>query len=155
MQKLFPIRQCEDSMYRNRSRPCLQYQIGRCLGPCVKGLVSDEDYNQQVEYVRLFLTGKDKQVLAGLVDRMEKASLELRFEDAARFRDQIQAVRAVTEEQYVSGDSDDLDVIGVSFESGLACVHVLFIRQGKVLGSRSYFLKFQQIHSLRKWFKPS
>ncbi len=71
MQKLFPIRQCEDSMYRNRSRPCLQYQIGRCLGPCVKGLVSD-DYNQQVEYVRLFLTGKDKQVLAGLVDRMER-----------------------------------------------------------------------------------
>ncbi|MDY0821900.1 excinuclease ABC subunit UvrC [Providencia rettgeri] len=141
MQKLFPIRQCEDSMYRNRSRPCLQYQIGRCLGPCVKGLVSDEDYNQQVEYVRLFLTGKDKQVLAGLVERMEKASLELRFEDAARFRDQIQAVRAVTEEQYVSGDSDDLDVIGVSFESGLACVHVLFIRQGKVLGSRSYFPK--------------
>ncbi|APC11510.1 MULTISPECIES: excinuclease ABC subunit UvrC [Providencia] len=141
MQKLFPIRQCEDSVYKNRSRPCLQYQIGRCLGPCVKGLVSDEDYQQQVDYVRLFLTGKDKQVLAGLVERMEQASQALRFEEAARFRDQIQAVRAVTEEQYVSGDSDDLDVIGVSFESGLACVHVLFIRQGKVLGSRSYFPK--------------
>lgn len=112
MQKLFPIRQCEDSVYKNRSRPCLQYQIGRCLGPCVKGLVSDEDYQQQVDYVRLFLTGKDKQVLAGLVERMEQASQALRFEEAARFRDQIQAVRAVTEEQYVSGDSDDLDVIG-------------------------------------------
>ncbi|SQI34225.1 Excinuclease ABC subunit C [Providencia alcalifaciens] len=141
MQKLFPIRQCEDSVYRNRSRPCLQYQIGRCLGPCVKGLVTDEEYEQQVNYVRLFLTGKDKQVLTGLVERMEKASQELRFEDAARFRDQIQAVRAVTEEQYVSGGDDDLDVIGVAFDSGLACVHVLFIRQGKVLGSRSYYPK--------------
>ncbi|MEX9609345.1 excinuclease ABC subunit UvrC [Providencia manganoxydans] len=139
MQKLFPIRQCEDSVYKNRSRPCLQYQIGRCLGPCVKGLVSDEEYEQQVNYVRLFLTGKDQQVLTGLIERMEKASQELRFEEAARFRDQIQAVRAVTEQQYVSGDSDDLDVIGVAFESGLACIHVLFIRQGKVLGSRSYY----------------
>ncbi|TOL43680.1 hypothetical protein CGH97_25180, partial [Vibrio parahaemolyticus] len=80
--KLFPIRQCEDSVYKNRSRPCLQYQIGRCLGPCVKGLVSDEDYQQQVDYVRLFLTGKDKQVLAGLVERMEQASQALRFEEA-------------------------------------------------------------------------
>lgn len=141
MQKLFPIRQCEDSVYKNRSRPCLQYQIGRCLGPCVKGLVSDEEYEQQVNYVRLFLTGKDQQVLTGLIERMEKASQNLRFEEAARFRDQIQAVRAVTEQQYVSGDGDDLDVIGVAFESGLACIHVLFIRQGKVLGSRSYYPK--------------
>ncbi|EKT58615.1 excinuclease ABC subunit UvrC [Providencia sneebia] len=141
MQKLFPIRQCEDSVYRNRSRPCLQYQIGRCLGPCVKGLVSDEEYEQQVNYVRLFLSGKDQQVLTGLVERMEKASQDLRFEDAARFRDQIQAVRAVTEQQFVSGDSDDLDVIGVAFQSGMACIHVLFIRQGKVLGSRSYYPK--------------
>lgn len=141
MQKLFPIRQCEDSVYKNRSRPCLQYQIGRCLGPCVKGLVTDEEYDQQVNYVRLFLTGKDQQVLTGLIERMEKASQGLRFEEAARFRDQIQAVRAVTEQQYVSGDSDDLDVIGVAFESGNACIHVLFIRQGKVLGSRSYYPK--------------
>lgn len=150
MQKLFPIRQCEDSVYRNRSRPCLQYQIGRCLGPCVKGLVSDEDYDQQVEYVRLFLTGKDKQVLAGLVERMEKASQALRFEDAARFRDQIQAVRTVTEEQYVSGEGDDLDVIGVSFESGLACVHVCLSGKVKCSVVVAIFLKFQQIRSLRK-----
>ncbi|MFV8208561.1 UvrB/UvrC motif-containing protein, partial [Enterobacter cloacae complex sp.6701988] len=90
------------------------------LGPCVKGLVTNEEYEQQVNYVRLFLTGKDKQVLTGLVERMEKASQELRFEDAARFRDQIQAVRAVTEEQYVSGGDDDLDVIVVAFDSGVA-----------------------------------
>lgn len=141
LQKIFPIRQCENSVYRNRSRPCLQYQIGRCLGPCVSGLVSDEEYAQQVEYVRLFLSGKDDQVLTQLIARMEKASQALAFEEAARIRDQIQAVRRVTEKQFVSRTGDDLDVIGVAFNAGLACVHVLFIRQGKVLGSRSYFPK--------------
>ncbi|WP_431295694.1 excinuclease ABC subunit UvrC [Rahnella sp. PAMC 25559] len=141
LQKLFPIRQCENSVYSNRSRPCLQYQIGRCLGPCVKGLVSDQDYKDQVDYVRLFLEGKDQQVVTQLVNRMEEASQDLRFEDAGRIRDQIQAVRRVTERQFVSGNSEDLDVIGVAFESGMACLHVLFIRQGKVLGSRSYYPK--------------
>lgn len=141
LQKLFPIRQCENSVYRNRSRPCLQYQIGRCLGPCVAGLVSEEEYRQQVDYVRLFLSGKDQQVLHQLIARMEEASKLLNFEEAARIRDQIQAVRCVTERQFVSGDSDDLDVIGVAFDAGMACLHVLFIRQGKVLGSRSYFPK--------------
>ncbi|GKV80648.1 excinuclease ABC subunit UvrC [Pectobacterium versatile] len=141
LQKLFPVRQCENSVYRNRSRPCLQYQIGRCLGPCVSGLVSEEDYQQQVDYVRLFLSGKDQQVLNQLISRMEAASRDLHFEDAARIRDQIQAVRRVTEKQFVSGDGDDLDVISVAFDAGMACVYVLFIRQGKVLGSRSYFPK--------------
>ncbi|KGT94251.1 excinuclease ABC subunit C [Erwinia typographi] len=141
LQKIFPVRQCENSVYRNRSRPCLQYQIGRCLGPCVAGLVSEEEYAQQIEYVRLFLSGKDDQVLNQLVSRMEIASLNLKFEEAARLRDQILAVRRVTERQFVSNNGDDLDVIGVAFERGMACVHVLFIRQGKVLGSRSYFPK--------------
>ena len=141
LQKLFPIRQCENSVYRNRSRPCLQYQIGRCTGPCVAGPVSEEEYRQQVDYVRLFLSGKDQQVLHQLIARMEEASKLLNFEEAARIRDQIQAVRRVTERQFVSGDSDDLDVIGVAFDAGMACLHVLFIRQGKVLGSRSYFPK--------------
>ncbi|WP_205515906.1 excinuclease ABC subunit UvrC [Morganella morganii] len=141
MQKLFPVRQCEDSVYRNRSRPCLQYQIGRCLGPCVKGLVSDEDYDREVNLVRLFLEGKDQQVLTELVEKMEQASQALRFEEAARLRDQIQAVRAVTEKQFVTGSGDDLDVVGVYFDAGLACIHVLFIRNGRVQGSRSYFPK--------------
>ncbi|MBG2877434.1 excinuclease ABC subunit UvrC [Proteus alimentorum] len=141
MQKLFPIRQCEDSVYRNRSRPCLQYQIGRCLAPCVKGYVSDEEYAQQVNYVRLFLSGDDTQVIEGLVKRMEEASQELRFEEAARIRDQIQAVRQVTEKQFVANIGDDLDVISVAFNGAIACVYVLFFRQGKVLGSRSYFPK--------------
>jgi excinuclease ABC subunit C len=90
LQKIFPIRQCENSVYRNRSRPCLQYQIGRCLGPCVAGLVSEEEYAQQVEYVRLFLAGKDDQVLTQLIARMEKASAALSLKrprgSATKFR---------------------------------------------------------------------
>ncbi len=91
--------------------------------------------------MRLFLAGKDDQVLQQLIARMEEASKPLNFEEAARIRDQIQAVRRVTEKQFVSNTGDDLDVIGVAFDAGMACVHVLFIRQGKVLGSRSYFPK--------------
>ena len=97
MQKLFPVRQCENSVYNNRSRPCLQYQIGRCSAPCVPGYVTDEEYNQQVELARLFLQGKDQQVLDYLIGKMEQASRDLDFEGAARYRDQIQAVRAVIE----------------------------------------------------------
>ncbi|PSU13098.1 excinuclease ABC subunit UvrC [Photobacterium gaetbulicola] len=142
LQKIFPIRQCEDSVYANRSRPCLMYQIGRCLGPCVKGLVSDEDYEEQVNYVRLFLKGKDRQVITSMVEKMELASQQLAFEKAATYRDQIQALRRVQEQQFVSHDSDDdLDVIGIAYENGMACIHALYIRQGKILGSRSYFPK--------------
>lgn len=141
LQKVFPIRQCENSVYRNRSRPCLQYQIGRCLGPCVAGLVSEEEYARQTDYVRLFLAGKDDQVINLLVAHMEAASQGLRFEEAGRLRDQIQAVRRITEKQFVSNQGDDLDVMGVAYDAGMACLHVLFIRQGKVLGSRSYFPK--------------
>lgn len=140
MQKLFPVRQCEDSVYANRSRPCLQYQLKRCAGPCVPGLVSDEEYAHQLQLARLFLQGKNQQVLTDLADSMEQASRELRFEDAARFRDQLQALRRVQEQQFVSGNIlDDLDVIGLAVERSQACVQVLFIRQGKVLGGRSYF----------------
>lgn len=142
MQKLFPVRQCEDSVYANRSRPCLMYQLKRCAGPCVSGLVSDEEYGHQLQLARLFLQGKNQQVLTGLADSMEQASTELRFEDAARFRDQLQALRRVQEQQFVSGNVlDDLDVIGLAVSRSQACVQVLFIRQGKVLGSRSYFPK--------------
>lgn len=142
MQKIFPIRQCEDSVYANRSRPCLMYQIGRCSGPCVAGLVSDDDYQQQVQWVRLFLQGKDRQVINIMVEKMEQASITLDFERAAVYRDQIQALRRIQEQQFVSQDNqDDLDVIGIAYQNGMACIHGLYIRQGKVLGSRSYFPK--------------
>ncbi|MGC9421082.1 excinuclease ABC subunit UvrC [Vibrio sp.] len=142
IQKIFPVRQCEDSVYSNRIRPCLMYQIGRCVAPCVKHTISDTHYIELVNYVRLFLQGKDNQVLEVLVEKMEQASRALRFEDAAKYRDQIQAIRRVQEQQYVSDDSmDDMDVLGFAEEKGLACIHILMIRQGKVLGSRSHFPK--------------
>lgn len=142
LQKLFPVRQCEDTVYRNRSRPCLQYQIGRCVAPCVSGYIKDEEYQQQAEYVRLFLQGKDQQVLEHLVAQMEQASQQLNFEKAALYRDQIQAVRAVIEKQFISNQNiEDLDIIAIAYQHGIACIHVMFIRQGKVLGSRSYFPK--------------
>ncbi|MCL7720347.1 excinuclease ABC subunit UvrC [Actinobacillus pleuropneumoniae] len=142
LQKLFPIRQCEDSYYKNRSRPCLQYQIGRCLAPCVEGYYSQAEYDNQVNLVRLFLQGKDGQVVEHLVQKMENAAQELDFEAAARFRDQIQSVRAVQEKQFVSNERlDDLDIISIAYQHGIACVHILFVRHGKVLGNRSYFPK--------------
>lgn len=149
MQKLFPIRQCENSVYNNRSRPCLQYQIKRCLAPCVAGYVTDEEYQQQVDLARLFLQGKDQQVVTYLINKMEQASQALDFEAAARYRDQIQAVRSVMEKQFVSNDRlDDIDIIAIAYKSGLACVQVLFIRHGKILGNRSYFPKIPADTSL-------
>lgn len=142
LQKIFPVRQCEDSYYKNRSRPCLQYQIGRCLAPCVAGYCTQEEYDNQVKLVRLFLQGKDHQVVEYLISKMESAAENLEFETAARYRDQIQLVREVMEKQSISTDrQDDLDFISIAYQYGIACVHILFVRQGKVLGNRSYFPK--------------
>ncbi|MCE9787115.1 excinuclease ABC subunit UvrC [Shewanella chilikensis] len=138
MQKLFPIRQCDDLYYKARSRPCLQYQLKRCSAPCV-GKVSDEEYQEQVKLATLFLKGKDQQVLSVLVKKMEQAAESMAYEQAARYRDQIMALRRVAEQQEVSSSHGDLDVIGVHYASGVACFHLLFIREGKIFGSRSYY----------------
>ncbi|MFQ3198237.1 MAG: excinuclease ABC subunit C, partial [Paraglaciecola sp.] len=141
MQRLFPIRQCEDSYYRARTRPCLQYQLQRCAGPCVSGLVSDEEYQEQVNLARLFLKGKNKQVIDSLVKRMESASTELRFEAAARYRDQISALNKVQEQQWVSGNQEEMDVFGMAYRNGIASIQGLFIRDNKLLGSKSFYPK--------------
>lgn len=142
LQKLFPVRQCADNVYKTRTRPCLLYQLGRCLAPCVKGICSDEFYQEQVAMAKLFLAGKNQQILNNLVKDMEKYSEELEFEKAAVVRDQLLALRKVQEQQNVSGDLDgDIDVLGTAIAEGLACVHVLFIRNTKIIGTRSYFPK--------------
>lgn len=141
LQKLFPIRQCEDSYYRARSRPCLQYQLKRCLAPCVKGYCSDDEYNEQVDLAKRFLEGKNQEVIDQLVTNMETASNSLDFERAARFRDQIAALRQVQERNAVTGNQQELDVIGYARQGGIAAVHLLFVRDGAVQGSRSYFPK--------------
>lgn len=138
MQKIFPIRQCEDSYYRARSRPCLQHQLGRCLAPCVDK-VSDEDYQHQVDLAKLFLKGKSSAVIEQLVARMELASGQLDFEQAAKFRDQITTLRKVQQQQFVSGIAAEMDVLGLYRFKSQVCVHLLCIRDHKILGSKSFF----------------
>ncbi|MEI6859422.1 MAG: excinuclease ABC subunit UvrC [Shewanella sp.] len=138
MQKIFPIRQCDDLYYKSRSRPCLQYQIGRCSAPCVNK-VSSEEYEVQVKLASLFLKGKNQQVMVEFVSKMEDCAQSLEYEKAASYRDQIAALRKVAEQQEVSNSSGDMDVIGAYYASGVACFHLLFIRNGKIFGSRSYY----------------
>ncbi|MAI37743.1 excinuclease ABC subunit UvrC [Alteromonas sp.] len=145
MQRIFPVRQCEDSYYRARSRPCLQYQMQRCSAPCVEGYVSDEEYKEQVNFARLFLKGKNQQVIGSLVENMEKASETLNFEAAARYRDQINALRKVQERQWVAGTQDEMDVFGFAFKGNMACIQVMFIREGQLLGSKAFFPKVPTI----------
>lgn len=140
LQKTFRVRQCEDSVFRNRSRPCLQYQINRCSGPCV-GLVSDQAYKDDVGFTEMFLDGKNQELIGYLAERMETASESLEFEQAAVFRDQITSLRKIQAERIVEGEQGDMDVFGISQSRGGFCVHVLFVRQGRVLGSKSYFPK--------------
>ena len=138
LQKLFPVRQCEDSYYQNRSRPCLQYQIDRCTAPCV-GFVSEEAYAQDVRDTELFLEGKASDVVERWVDKMEIAAERLEFEEAAHLRDQIGALRRVLEKQYVSGERGDLDIVAVAAEGGVACVQLFYVRHGRNLGNKSLF----------------
>ncbi|MCG5539795.1 MULTISPECIES: excinuclease ABC subunit UvrC [unclassified Halorhodospira] len=139
LQKVFPIRQCRDTFFRNRSRPCLQYQIRRCTAPCV-GYISEEDYRREVRDVELFLEGRSGEVIAELVERMEEAAENLAFEQAARLRDRIANLRHIQQRQYVAQDrDDDMDVVACVAEGDTACVQVFFIRGGNSLGNQSYF----------------
>ena len=138
LQKLFPVRQCEDSFFRNRTRPCLQYQIKRCTAPCV-GLVDPATYQRDVRHAVLFLEGRSSQVIDELVSRMEAAAEALDFEEAARYRDQIASLRRVQERQYVSGESGDLDLVVCAARNGTGCVQVFYIRAGRHLGNRTFF----------------
>jgi excinuclease ABC subunit C len=139
LQKLFLIRQCPDSYFRNRSRPCLQYQIKRCTAPCV-GYVDEATYRADIEAAVLFLEGRNRSVIDTMVKRMEEASGRRDYEQAARFRDQIARFKKVEAEQLVSRTSAaDLDVIAMASLPGVHCVTIMYIRGGKVLGSRNFF----------------
>ena len=138
IQKLFRIRNCEDSYFRNRSRPCLQHQIGRCTAPCV-GLITICDYAQNVRHAAMFLDGRGGAMMDELVATMERASAHLVFERAAQIRDQIAALKRVQAHHYVQGASADMDVIACAIRGGIACVSVLFFRNGVSLGSRDFF----------------
>jgi excinuclease ABC subunit C len=140
LQKLFQLRQCEDSFFENRSRPCLQHQIERCSGPCVR-LISPEDYARDLEHAVLFLQGRSDVVTARLAERMEQASGALAFERAAQYRDQLAKLKNVQSQQIVSRATGDFDAVGLAEDHGIHCVAVMFFRGGRSLGSRNFFPK--------------
>ncbi len=145
LQKIFPVRQCEDSFYSNRTRPCLQYQIERCTAPCT-GLVSEQRYQEDLNNTVLFLQGKGNQLIDQLIAKMEKASQQLEFEQAAVYRDQILRLRSVLEKHFVLGEKGDVDIIACATQSGSACVQVFFIRKGQNLGNKTFFPKMTESH---------
>ncbi|HEL5026283.1 TPA: excinuclease ABC subunit UvrC [Stenotrophomonas maltophilia] len=138
MHKLFKLRSCEDSVFRNRSRPCLQYQIGRCSAPCVE-LVPAPDYAESVRRAALFLEGKSDELTRELGEQMQAASEALEFEQAARLRDLISSLRSMQTRQYVDGRAADLDVLAVAMQGSQACVLLLAFRDGRNLGTRPFF----------------
>ncbi len=138
LQKTFRVRQCQDSFFKNRSRPCLQYQIKRCNAPCV-GLIEKDEYQRDVRHTQMFLSGENPSLMVELEEAMDKASAELAFEDAATYRDQIAAMRQVQAQQVIESGNGNIDVLGFAMEGSDACMHVLYIRHGRILGSRSFY----------------
>ncbi len=138
LQKAFQVRQCEDSYYRNRTRPCLQYQIKRCKAPCV-GLPSQENYAEDVRHSVMFLEGRSTALTDELSAAMEKAAMSLEFELAAELRDQIGLLRRVQDQQSMEGGTGDVDIAAAIVNPGGACVHLMSVRGGRMLGSKSFF----------------
>lgn len=139
LQKLFQLRTCEDSVYAHRSRPCLLYQIKRCKAPCV-GYVSAEEYAQDVRLATLFLRGEHAAVIDRLSARMQQLAEELRFEEAARQRDQIRALQAILHRQYVSSQgAENVDILYAFSSEGQFCVNLAMVRNGQHLGDRAHF----------------
>jgi excinuclease ABC subunit C len=135
LHKIFQLRQCNDAFFRNRSRPCLQYQIKRCSAPCV-GRIRRDEYLDDVRQAKAMLAGEDSSLIEELAGKMEKAALDLNYETAALYRDRIALLQRIREKQYVSSDANDADVVAVATESGLVCFGVVSIRQGRNLGAR-------------------
>ena len=140
MFKLFKLRSCEDSVFRNRSRPCLQHQIGRCSAPCV-GLVPTREYDATVRRAALFLEGRSTELVDELGQAMEAASARLEFEQAAQLRDQIAAIRRIQARQYVEGEQVEMDVLACVLDRGQACVLLMAFRNGYNQGTRGFFPK--------------
>ncbi|MEK6246019.1 MAG: excinuclease ABC subunit UvrC, partial [Pseudomonadota bacterium] len=139
LQRVFRLRTCEDSVYQNRSRPCLLHQIRRCTAPCT-GLITAQAYAQDVRSAELFLQGREDDVTRLLTERMDSAAAEQRYEEAALYRDQIRALSRVQARQYVESDRGvEADVVACVVESGMACVNLAMIRSGRHVGDRSFF----------------
>ncbi len=135
LQKIFRLRQCDDTFFKNRSRPCLQYQIKRCSAPCT-GRISPDDYREDIRQARAMLAGEDTRLVDELATMMERASDNLDYENAAVYRDRIALLQRIREKQYISSDARDADVVAVAAESGMVCFGVTSIRRGRNLGIR-------------------
>ena len=140
LQKVFRVRLCEESYFKNRSRPCLQYQIKRCSAPCVKA-ITDQAYTKDIADSIRFLEGKSEILIQERIAQMEQAAEQLEYEQAAVFRDQIEQLRKISQQQYISGAKGDVDVIAGQVKAGVACIQVFYIRSGNSLGNRSFFPK--------------
>nr|Q31GI3.1 RecName: Full=UvrABC system protein C; Short=Protein UvrC; AltName: Full=Excinuclease ABC subunit C [Hydrogenovibrio crunogenus XCL-2] len=142
LQKIFPVRQCTESVFNHRSRPCLQYQIKRCSGPCVEGLVTEAEYNEDVQHTIAFLEGKSFDVIESLGHKMQQASDEFEFEKAALYRDKISALRAIQSQHLINQPgSKDTDVVALAEEANQVCVSIMMYRGGNLWGSQNYFPK--------------
>ena len=141
LQKIFRIRSCSESYFRNRTRPCLQYQINRCTAPCV-GYISPEDYREDMRHATMFLEGKNPAILQDLMAAMETAAKNLEFEKAGVYRDQINHLRHVQEQQSVDGEGGDADVVAIAQDAGVVCIVVIIVRGGRVLGTKDYFPRY-------------
>jgi len=137
VQRIFQLRNCEDSTMQSRSRACLQYQIKRCTGPCV-GHTDEKSYQKQIEQARLFLRGENDMLINHQVKLMEQYSQQLDFESAARVRDKIEMLRRVTEKQYVTGFSTDIDILACEVQQDVCCIQLFMIRNGTSLGNKPF-----------------
>ena len=138
MQKMFQMRQCTNTFFKQRQRPCLEYQIKRCRAPCV-GLVSPEEYNEDVNNTIRFLKGDSGDIHSTLIEKMENAAEALDFEKAVFYRDQLSMLREVQAKQAVYTVQGEADVIAIASQAGMTCVNVLTVRGGRVLGGKNYF----------------
>jgi len=138
LQKIFRVRPCQDSFFRNRSRPCLQYQIKRCSGPCVR-LIEPTQYASDVQQAMMFLEGKNQVLIRDSIRQMELASAEQAFETAAAIRDRIVMLKRIQEKQYITGEGGNADVLAIASTSTTACIVVTWIRGGQNLGSKAFF----------------
>ena len=142
LQRIFRLRQCENTYFENRSRPCLQYQIKRCSAPCV-GFISPDQYARDVRHSVLFLEGKNKTITKELTQEMDKASESLEFEKAAIYRDQVIHLRRIQEDQFVENQGGDADVLAADLRNSFMVVHIIYVRAGRVIGSKGFYPKFK------------
>lgn len=138
LQRLFKIRQCEDTFFRNRTRPCLQYQIKRCTAPCV-GLIDADSYQNDLRHAIMFLEGRNREVIEELIQKMDQAAGRLDYEQAAYYRDQIASLRRILDKNPAGSGKGDIDVIAGAMREGVGCVEVFFIRGGRNLGNKAFF----------------